>query len=618
MFDANLPSMTMEDHLGIVYVIETAQQFWSELEDLLRIPSDNAPTLSMLDSTLRRFLTLCATYHEQYLQSPLQLEHAFNILLSSELFQFHSERMCEIIVEEAMKTTDPHALFVLYSTLYFHGRRRVESLRNHKRWQAVIPHLMDHILVDIDPDVEDSFGGAGSRNSVIVPGNVPVPIEVKLRSLAVKLLYEVCKVQKMTTQDLRTFTDSFVDYLFDLVEQTKYMQDEAFNYSVIKLIVALNEQFMVTGLGTDGPEGSTNRIIRILVRRGGNSATFGENLIFMLNRAKHTPEDLCVQLLILKLIYVLFTTKGLTEYFYTNDLCVLVDVFLRELANLDEQNESLRHTYLRVLHPLLTKTQLRTTPYKRPQIMSLLESLISNTSIREVNPTTKRLVERCLSGEWCVLLKGSNTDPPGSPHSDISSIRSPPGQFHPISLTSSQLDVTTSKLRNMKFSKSVENFGYHPAHSRAPPIPRSPLDQVRHPVNSSTASLSAIPLSTSTKVISPPLVPRRRNTTADHDGPSRSTTSSDSGSSSSVTSLQGVAGATKPMAIPRALGHDNSRHNSLGPISSSLSRDEAPRMRRPPPPPPQRRKPPAVPNGITIQTIKSSESSPLSRAPFGI
>lgn len=94
-----------------------------ELEDLLRMPNDNAPTLSLLDSTLRRFLTLCATYHglfplldtlhfldltyvcgaEQYLQSPLQLEHAFNMLLGSELFQFHSERMCEIIVEEGLK-----------------------------------------------------------------------------------------------------------------------------------------------------------------------------------------------------------------------------------------------------------------------------------------------------------------------------------------------------------------------------------------------------------------------------------------------------------------------------------------------------------------------------------
>jgi len=33
------------------------------------------------------------------------------------------------------------------------------------------------------------------------------------------------------------FDDDFLDYLFDLVEQTRHMQDEAFNYSVICLIV---------------------------------------------------------------------------------------------------------------------------------------------------------------------------------------------------------------------------------------------------------------------------------------------------------------------------------------------------------------------------------------------
>lgn len=92
-----------------------------------------------------------------------------------------------------------------------------------------------------------------------------------------------------------------------MVEQTKYMQDESFNYSVIKLIVgsskwftlaepdslqiALNEQFMVAGLDDEGhsskkdaPE-HKNRVIRVLMRRLGSSKTFGENMIFMLNRA---------------------------------------------------------------------------------------------------------------------------------------------------------------------------------------------------------------------------------------------------------------------------------------------------------------------------------------------
>ena len=50
-----------------------------------------------------RFLAvLCSSLApaEQYLQSPLQLEHACDMILDSELFVFHSERMCEILTDE--------------------------------------------------------------------------------------------------------------------------------------------------------------------------------------------------------------------------------------------------------------------------------------------------------------------------------------------------------------------------------------------------------------------------------------------------------------------------------------------------------------------------------------
>ena len=52
-----------------------------------------------------------------------------------------------------------------------------------------------------------------------------------------------------------------------------------------------------------------------------------------------------MQLLVLKLLYLLFTTKGTSEYFYTNDLRVLVDVFLREIVDLDEESESVQPLY---------------------------------------------------------------------------------------------------------------------------------------------------------------------------------------------------------------------------------------------------------------------------------
>jgi hypothetical protein len=44
---------------------------------------------------------------EQFLQSPLQLEHACELILDSELFEFHSERMLDIITDET-QTVRPH------------------------------------------------------------------------------------------------------------------------------------------------------------------------------------------------------------------------------------------------------------------------------------------------------------------------------------------------------------------------------------------------------------------------------------------------------------------------------------------------------------------------------
>src|SRR6187402_1899869 len=91
----------------------------------------------------------------------------------------------------------------------------------------------------------------------------------------------------------------------------------------------------------------TNRVVKLLSLRGPHFRTFGENIILLLNRETETA----LQLLILKLLYLLFTTRATYEYFYTNDLRVLLDVIIRNLLDLPDEKISLRHTYLRVLYP---------------------------------------------------------------------------------------------------------------------------------------------------------------------------------------------------------------------------------------------------------------------------
>ena len=156
----------------------------------------------------------------------------------------------------------------------------------------------------------------------------------------------------------------------------------------------------------------TNKIVKVLSAQGARYKTFGENIILLLNREDETS----LQLLTLKLLYLLFTTPPTYEYFYTNDLHVLVDILIRNLLDLPEEASALRHTYLRVLYPLLEHTQLQQPPhYKRSEILKLL-TVLSGAQISEqpdnpdsishwthfdaIDDTTKRLVRRCKGVSW--------------------------------------------------------------------------------------------------------------------------------------------------------------------------------------------------------------------------
>ena len=143
----------------------------------------------------------------------------------------------------------------------------------------------------------------------------------------------------------------------------------------------------------------TNKVMKILSAQGSAYKTFGENLILLLNRESETS----LQLLILKLLYLLFTTPPTYEYFYTNDLHVLLDIILRNLLDLPPSSTALRHTYLRVLYPLLAHTQLNHPPhYKRNELVRLLAMMAedNNHHFGAVDETTKRLVGRCGRVAW--------------------------------------------------------------------------------------------------------------------------------------------------------------------------------------------------------------------------
>lgn len=257
-----------------------------------------------------------------------------------------------------------------------------------------------------------------------------------LHSLLMGLLYEMSRIQRLTWEDLSSVNDTFILYLFQLIEGLSDDANDPYHYAVIRVLLVLNEQYMVIS-ATGTP--LTNRVLKALSTHGNSYKTFGENLILLLNRESETS----LQLLILKLLYLLFTSTSTAEYFYTNDLHVLLDVILRNLLDLPGPLEdggkstgALRHTYLRVLHPLLANSQLKRPGmgYKREEIRKILRLLGSEHKEAEkenengdrdtrsthmfahfapIDATTLRLVRRCATVDW--LCDPTSPDTTASP-----------------------------------------------------------------------------------------------------------------------------------------------------------------------------------------------------------
>lgn len=200
-------------------------------------------------------------------------------------------------------------------------------------------------------------------------------------------------------------------HLLQIVEYSSGDVSDPYHYPVIRVLLVLNEQYMVATHSPSSDPSSTstttaaplpNLVIRTLSSHGPTFRTFGENIILLLNRESETS----LQLLILKLLYLLFTTRATHEYFYTNDLRVLVDVMIRNLLDLPYSSTALRHTYLRVLYPLLAHTQLREPEnhYKRDELLKVLALMagggMGSAHFGATDETTRRLGARCAQVAW--------------------------------------------------------------------------------------------------------------------------------------------------------------------------------------------------------------------------
>ncbi|KAG9066923.1 hypothetical protein KI688_012835 [Linnemannia hyalina] len=379
--------------------------FIEELKDILeRKGAYDSPV-----SQVNAFLSLMVHYQEEFMdESGQDLVYCCYNLFDSDVFHRNTEVVMRSVIDRAIESSYDKDMWITYHVLLHAGK---ESPRIY-RWM-----FRNEFFSKLKGQIQHQEG-------------------TRMQLIAIALMYEMCRIQTLKASDLALADETFLNYLLDLVEHTRTDDAELLNYGAIKLLLVFNEQYMLhTSSRPHNIQSGTkfaysgNPLLTVLIDRLGRSVTFGENLIFMLNRAEETA----LQMLILKVLYLLFTSPSLYEFFYTNDLHVLVDVVIRELWDLPEEEESLRHAYLRVMGPLLTNTQLKRATYKRAEIVRLLRELgggdLDSTLRRQLQEQQLReqLLEqqRALGAKFTYRDRESSSSPSVRWTSDRSGCSSP-------------------------------------------------------------------------------------------------------------------------------------------------------------------------------------------------
>jgi hypothetical protein len=367
------------------------------------------------------------------------------MLLGSSLFQGNKDYVRTQIIYSLLQEDEAGSLHAIVCLLLLDGCQD-DTMFPRMVNEACFPRLLELINSQRDQDQDP-----------------------RLHRLLLQLMYEMSRMERLRVDDLHMVDDKFVHYLFALIEELSDDAHDPYHYPTIRVLVSisiscppqqwltqvqlvLNEQYMLASTDVKDPSAPkprlTNRIVKCLSLHGASFRTFGENIILLLNRETETS----LQLLILKLLYLLFTNKATYEYFYTNDLRVLLDVIIRNLMDLPDEKISLRHTYLRVLYPLLAHTQLSQPPhYKQDEILRVLNILrgSQNVHFAPADDTTLRLVDRVSKVKW---IEEAQSPTVGSGEAEVAR------RFLGISLSRSQTasSVSVSDVAAVKEKPGVQ------------------------------------------------------------------------------------------------------------------------------------------------------------------
>ncbi|KAG5421166.1 LDB17 [Candida metapsilosis] len=249
-------------------------------------------------------------------------------------------------------------------------------------------------------------------------------------------------------------------------------------YEELKLLLLINEQFLMSSYSRNE---HSNKVFEELIHNDdansksnvNNIVGFINLLIYHLNR----EESQIIILLILKFLYLVFTTSFTAKLIYRNDLKILLDIFLRELDNLQHKDNILIVTYLRVLYPILMFSELNEcNGYKSKELYNVMSNIIVNSEQKETDKeegnsaivdakTISNLAMKCMNVKWLKNLhhqtKATSSETPPSPPKKESPELASPDDLKSIDRESSRLFTRIASVRSSSRSDYHKHTTQH-------------------------------------------------------------------------------------------------------------------------------------------------------------
>ncbi|KAH3680939.1 hypothetical protein WICMUC_000082 [Wickerhamomyces mucosus] len=374
------------------FIFQDEEEFWTYIQNSLRC--ENIHVQDLVNNGFTKFVKCVSDHFNIHINDDQQLYRCGLYLINSELYesnkQFCIAKSLSILNIEG--DLIPIKFKYLLSYLLLLDTKNDSSILNilqdYQGFKIIYQNVYEIFqkLALIEDD----------NNSNINDGLIK--LWKKSATIQLDILFQLCKYLSIPLDDLQIIDEFFINYIFESLI-VAYSEQDIFNASKFKIILAINEQLMINDNGNNinSKQKLRNIVFEIIKTHHQTSRNFNECLLVYFNR----EEDHCLQIMISKLLYLILMDKSTADLFYNNDLNVLIDVLIRELTDLSEDQEFIRNTYLRVLYPLLQTEQIVNSQYKREKLKSLLLYLSGQEStFWKLSDQTKRLALKCMSIPW--------------------------------------------------------------------------------------------------------------------------------------------------------------------------------------------------------------------------